>query len=133
MCGRDQRLSRLRQLCNNSPGQNASPYAWNQLLLVTNGRRCLPTCYVRAAVPFLIWRPWSSSLGQRELSGGVALPKLSKLLNQENAWASPGYAVKPLSAGAPLAGRTQVRGRRNPSNCFHFIVCSTRIIIARRR
>ena len=126
-------LSSIPATLQQLAGQNTSPHAWSPLLLVTNGRRCLPTCYVPAAVPFVIRRPWSSSLGQRELSGGVALSKLSKPLNQENAWASPGYAVKPLSAGAPLAGRTQVRGGRNPSICFHFIVCSTRIIIARRR
>ena len=36
------------------------------------------------------------------MSGGVVFPELSKLLNQEDALAHPGYAVFLLSAGVPM-------------------------------
>ena len=38
-----------------------------------------------------------------------------KLLNQEDAWASPGYAVNPALRRRALAGRTRAADRRNPS------------------
>ena len=65
------------------------PYAWNPLIPVTNGTISLPTRNVLAIVPFVIRRPWSSGLGWPGLSGVVAFPKLSKLLNQEDALSAP--------------------------------------------
>jgi hypothetical protein len=55
------------------------------LLAVTNGTICLPTRQVLAAVSFATRIPLSAGLGWPGLSGGVAFPKLSKLLNQEDA------------------------------------------------
>jgi hypothetical protein len=40
-------------------------------------------------VPFVIRRPWPSGLGWPGLSVGVVFPKLSKLLNQEDALSAP--------------------------------------------
>jgi hypothetical protein len=65
------------------------PYAWNSPLPVTNGSISLPTRCVIAIVPFVIRRRLSRGPGWTGLSGGVAFPKLSKLLNQENALSAP--------------------------------------------
>ena len=51
-------------------------------------------------------------------------PKLSKLLNQEDAWAHPAYAVNP----APRR-RTHAAERRDPSFLCHFIVRYTQGIM----
>jgi hypothetical protein len=85
------------------------------LLPVTNGTICLPTRQVLAIVPFVTRRALSPGLGWPGLSGGGVFPKLSKLLNQEGAWASPGYAVNPALRRRVLAGRTHAADRRNPS------------------
>ena len=57
---------------------------------MTNGTIFLPTRYVLADVPFVIRRPcplaWD---GLGLVSGGVVLPWLSKLLNQEDALSAP--------------------------------------------
>jgi hypothetical protein len=55
------------------------------LLPETNGAICLPTRYVLAIVPFVTRSQLSPGHGWPGPSGGVAFPKLSKLLNQEDA------------------------------------------------
>jgi hypothetical protein len=65
------------------------PYAWNPLLPVTKGTISLATRYILAIIPFVIRRRSSSGAVWPGLSGGVALPKLSKLLNQEDALSAP--------------------------------------------
>jgi len=49
----------------------------------------LPTRYVSAIVSFVIRHPLSSGRSWPGLSGDAVFLKLSKLLNQENAWAHP--------------------------------------------
>jgi hypothetical protein len=61
----------------------------------TNGTICLPSRLTLAMVPFVIRRLLSPGLCWPGLSGVWVFPKLSKLLNQEDAWASPGYALNP--------------------------------------
>ena len=56
-------------------------------------------------------------------------PKLSKLLNQEDAWAHPAYAVNPALHRRALAGRTHAAERRDPSFRCHFIVRYTQAIM----
>jgi hypothetical protein len=56
-------------------------------LSVTNGTICLPTRQVLAIVPFVTRRRLSPGLVWPGLSRGGMFPKLSKLLNQEDAWA----------------------------------------------
>ena len=91
------------------------PYAWNPLIPVPNRTISLPTRYVLAIVPFVIRRPWSSGLGWPGLSGVVAFPKLSKLLNQERALSAPclhGEFCSPHSApsrGAPMLRKGVIR------------------------
>ena len=80
---------RRRRLCYKISRGRTLPYAWNPLIPVTNRTISLPTRYVLAIVPFVIRRPWSSGLGWPGLSGVVAFPKLSKLLNQEDALSAP--------------------------------------------
>jgi hypothetical protein len=80
---------RRRRLCYKiSPGESIA-LRLEPLIPVTNGTISLPTRYVLAIVPFVIRRPWSYGLGWPGLSGVVAFPKLSKLLNQEDALSAP--------------------------------------------
>ena len=65
------------------------PYAQNPLLPMTNGTICLSVRYLSAMVPFVIGHRWSSHLGWPELPGELMFPKLSKLLNQEDALGTP--------------------------------------------
>jgi hypothetical protein len=91
------------------------PYAWNPLLPVTKGTISLATRYMLAIIPFVIRRRLSSGAVCPGLSGGVALPKLSKLLNQEDALSAPCLRVNSALAGGTLAGRWNAADRRNPS------------------
>jgi hypothetical protein len=81
-----------------------------------DGTISLPTRYVLAIVPFVIRRPWSSGLGWPGLSGVVAFPKLSKLLNQEDALSAPclqhfrGKFCSPQAAPSRGAGMLRTGG-----------------------
>jgi hypothetical protein len=55
-------------------------------------------------------------------------PKLSKLLNQEDAWAPPAYTVNPALRRRALAGRTHAAERRIASFRRHFMVRYTQVI-----
>jgi hypothetical protein len=99
----------------NSRQGRTFPYGRNSLLPVTTGTICLLMRYVSAIVPFVTRRRFSSGLVGPGLSGRVAFPKLSKLLNQENALSAPCYAVNPALRRRALAGRTHAADKRNPS------------------
>jgi hypothetical protein len=85
------------------------PYARSSLLPVTSGTICLPMRYVSAIVPFVTRRRLSPGLLGPGLSGRVAFPKLSKLLNQEDALSAPCYAVL---LKRTLAGRAHAADKR---------------------
>jgi hypothetical protein len=88
--------------------------ARNSLLPVTTGTIYLLMRYVSAIVPFVTRRRFSSGLVGPGLSGRVAFPKLSKLLNQENALSAPWDAVNPALRRRALAGRTHAADKRDP-------------------
>jgi hypothetical protein len=56
-------------------------------------------------------------------------PKLSKLLNQEDAWAHPVYAVISTLRRCALTGRRNAAERRIPSFRCHFMVRYTQVIM----
>jgi hypothetical protein len=83
------------------------------------GTICLPTRYVLAVVPFAIRRASSPGLGWPGLSGGVAFPKLSKLLNQEDALSAPFLRVESRS---PQAAPSQTAPMLRTGVIRHFDV-----------
>jgi hypothetical protein len=84
-------------------------YGRNSFLPVTSGTICLLMRYVSAIVLFVTRRRLSPGLVGPGLSGRVAFPKLSKLLNQEDALSAPCYPVLPRRA---LAGRAHAADKR---------------------
>jgi hypothetical protein len=89
---------------------------------VTNGTISLPTRYVLAIVPFVIRRPWSSGLGWPGLSGVVAFPKLSKLLNQEDALSAPCLQHFRGKFCSPQAAPSRGAGMLRTGGTLHFDV-----------